>query len=53
MLHAFLPPQKQALDLLRRAAAQPMHLRTALPPLDEALFGGLPAGSITEARQAG
>lgn len=37
-----------ALDLLRAAAAQPLHLRTSLPLLDEALFGGLPAGSVTE-----
>ncbi|KAL4420437.1 hypothetical protein ABPG75_010093 [Micractinium tetrahymenae] len=43
-----VPQPQSALDLLRAAAAQPLHLRTSLPPLDEALFGGLPAGSVTE-----
>lgn len=37
---------------MRAAAAQPLHLRTGLAPLDAALFGGLPAGSVTEARRA-
>lgn len=35
-------------DLLRAAAAKPLHLRTSLGPLDAALLGGLPAGSVTE-----
>lgn len=35
-------------DLLRAAAAKPLHLRTGLGPLDSALLGGLPAGSVTE-----
>lgn len=35
---------------MRAAAAQPLHLRSGLSPLDEALFGGVPAGSVTEAR---
>ena len=43
---------EQVLHLMRAAAAQPLHLRTGLAPLDEALFGGLPAGSVTEARAA-
>lgn len=43
-----VPQPQSALNLLRAAAAQPLHLRTSLPPLDEALFGGLPAGSVTE-----
>lgn len=34
--------------MMRAAAGQPLHLRTSLPPLDEALGGGLPAGSVTE-----
>ena len=42
------PPPQTALQLLTAAAARPTHLRTSLSPLDEALFGGLPAGSVTE-----
>ncbi|KAL4424690.1 hypothetical protein ABPG77_004497 [Micractinium sp. CCAP 211/92] len=43
-----VPQPQSALELLRAAAAQPLHLCTSLPPLDDALFGGLPAGSVTE-----
>lgn len=42
------PPLRQALDLLRLSSSSPAHLRTLLPPLDDALRGGLPAGSVTE-----
>ena len=42
------PPPQTALQMLTAAAARPAHLRTSLAPLDEALFGGLPAGSVTE-----
>lgn len=34
--------------MLQAAAGRPLHLRTSLPPLDDALFGGIPAGSVTE-----
>lgn len=39
---------QQVSEMLRAAVATPLHLRTSLPPLDTALSGGLPAGSITE-----
>lgn len=42
----------QVADLLREAAAKPLHLRTSLAPLDAVLLGGLPAGSVTEVRAA-
>lgn len=44
------PPACQVADLLRAAAAKPLHLRTSLGPLDAALLGGLPAGSVNEVR---
>ena len=34
--------------MLRGAAGAPLHLRTSLAPLDAALYGGIPAGSVTE-----
>ena len=37
-----------ALDLLKKSSESPLYLRTLLPPLDAALLGGLPAGSICE-----
>ncbi len=40
----------KVLDMLRAAAGAPLHLRTSLTPLDEALYGGIPAGSVTEVR---
>ncbi|KAI7845396.1 hypothetical protein COHA_001101 [Chlorella ohadii] len=42
------PPPRTVADLLRAAATKPLHLRTGLGPLDAALLGGLPAGSVTE-----
>jgi hypothetical protein len=47
------PPPQTALQLLTAAAGRPTHLRTSLAPLDEALFGGLPAGSVTEVSGVG
>jgi RAD51-like protein 1 len=41
------PTPVTALDLWHRRSAA-SHLRTALPPLDAALHGGLPSGSVTE-----
>jgi RAD51-like protein 1 len=45
---AILPPPVSALELLQRYAGASSYLRTMLPPLDAALMGGLPPGSITE-----
>ncbi len=45
---AIVPHPVTALDLLRKSSEAPLYLRTLLPPLDEALLGGLPAGSICE-----
>lgn len=45
---AVLPPPQTALSMLRRSQEHPAHLRTMLAPLDTALLGGLPAGSVTE-----
>lgn len=38
----------QALQVLQSRAARASHLTTWLPPLDAAMHGGLPAGSVTE-----
>jgi RAD51-like protein 1 len=42
------PLPETALALCARAAAARPRVRTALPPLDAALGGGLPPGSVTE-----
>ncbi len=42
------PPPETALALCARAAVARPRVRTALPPLDAALGGGLPPGSVTE-----
>jgi RAD51-like protein 1 len=43
-----VPQPVTALDLLKKSSEAPSYLRTLLPPLDTALLGGLPAGSICE-----
>ncbi|GAB4819790.1 hypothetical protein N2152v2_006836 [Parachlorella kessleri] len=42
------PAPHTALDLWKQAAERPVHLPSTLTPLDEALHGGIPSGSITE-----
>ena len=46
--HTIIPTPITALELLQRTQGSLSYLRTLLPPLDSALLGGLPAGSITE-----
>jgi RAD51-like protein 1 len=46
--NTIVPHPVTALDLLKKSSESPVYLRTLLPPLDNALQGGLPAGSICE-----
>jgi RAD51-like protein 1 len=46
--HTVIPQPVTALDLLKKSTESPLYIRTLLPPLDAALLGGLPAGSICE-----